>query len=408
MKVLEINACYYQGSTGTIVSDLQSICKKNEIDCHVAYAISSRKQVPSGYKIGCLILRKIHALLSRIDGKQAYFSYVETFLLIRYMKRLMPDVVHLHNVHNNYLNLNSLLKFLAQSNIPTVVTLHDCWFHTGGCFHYTAVRCNRWLEGCGHCPKKLSDTPAFFRDKSAAIIADRQKLFQEIPNLYVVGVSKWILRDAQQVVFRNRPSTVIYNGVDLNIFKPRKSSFREEMGWNSKEVILGPASKWLDPLNKGALDFFLGHLSNNQILVLFGSRKDDQFLHPKLQIIKYISDKKLLTSIYSSANVMVNCSHEDSLSFINIEAQACGTPVVTYGGTGIEETVDSKCGFAVESGDYVSLYHVTMRVLKNRPSPKECREWVANRFNKDINYLHYLDVYKSFYVSSENRVCIDP
>lgn len=396
MKVLEINACYYQGSTGTIVSDIQSICNKNGIDCYVAYATSSSRKVPLGYKMGSLVQRKIHALLSRIDGKQAYYSFLETFLLLRYIGKLKPDVVHLHNVHNNYLHLNLLLFFLAKNDIATVVTLHDCWFHTGGCFHYTAADCNRWLSGCGKCPKKLKDTPAYFRDCSSQILSDRIKYFSAIPRLYTVGVSKWILKDAQQVVFNNRQASVIYNGVDINIFKPRGKGLRISMGWESMEVILGSATKWLASNNKKTLDYFLNHLSQNQILVLFGVKKEITFAHPKLSYLKYTNDRIHMAEIYSSADVMVNCSFEDSLSFINIESQACGTPVVTYGGTGLEETVDGLCGFSVKSGDYVTLFNTTMRTLQNPPSSDSCREWVANRFDKGKNYIQYIEIYKSF------------
>ena len=395
MKVLEINACYYQGSTGTIVSDLQSICNKNGIDCYVAYATSSIREVPLGYKMGSLVQRKIHALLSRIAGKQAYYSFLETFLLLRYIGKLEPDVVHLHNVHNNYLQLNFLLTFLAKNDIATVVTLHDCWFHTGGCFHYTEVKCNRWMHGCGWCPKKLKDTPAYFRDCSSKILSDRIKYFRTIPRLYAVGVSKWILQDAQRVVFINRPASVIYNGVDLDVFKPQGIGFRKRMGWESKEVILGPATKWLASNNESTLYFFLDHLSQNQILVLFGVTRERTMSHPQLYCIKYTNDRTRMSEIYSSADVMVNCSFEDSLSFINIESQACGTPVVTYGGTGLEETVDGLCGFTVKSGDYIALFDVTMRTLHNPPSSDSCRKWAADRFDKEKNYTQYIEVYKS-------------
>ena len=396
MKVLEINACYYQGSTGTIVSDLQSICNKNGIDCYVAYATSSSREVPLGYKMGSLVQRKIHALLSRIAGKQAYYSFLETLLLLRYIGKLEPDVVHLHNVHNNYLQLNLLLTFLAKNDIATVVTLHDCWFHTGGCFHYTEANCNRWLYDCGNCPKKLKDTPAYFRDCSSQILADRIKYFSAIPRLYTVGVSKWILKDAQQVVFNNRQARVIYNGVDINIFKPRGNGLRISMGWESMEVILGSATKWLASNNKKTLEYFLNHLSQNQILVLFGVKKEISFAHPKLIYLKYTNDRMHMAEIYSSADVMVNCSFEDSLSFINIESQACGTPVVTYGGTGLEETVDGYCGFSVRSGDYVSLFETTCHVLQHPPASDSCRSWVLKMFDKEKNYIQYLDIYKSF------------
>ena len=181
----------------------------------------------------------------------------------------------------------------------------------------------------------------------------------------------------------------------MEIFKPQGNGFRKSMGWESKEVILGPATKWLASNNESTLKYFLDHLSHNQILALFGVTGERTISHPQLYYIKYTNDRIRMAEIYSSADVMVNCSFEDSLSFINIESQACGTPVVTYDGTGIEETVDGLCGFSVKSGDYVSLFETTCCVLNHPPSSESCRAWVSKMFDKNINYTRYIDVYRS-------------
>lgn len=204
MKVLQINATFANGSTGTIVQDLQQCCEENGIECHIAYASSRlpQKEIRHGYKIGNVISNKLHALLARINGKQAYFSYLPTLMLLRHIAKIQPDVIHLHNLHSNYINLNMLLRYIAKKNIATVVTLHDCWYFTGGCFHYTNAKCDRWKHECGNCPKKLQDTKAYFLDKSKSILTDRYKYFQSIKNLTVVGVSNWIREEGKKVCFQ--------------------------------------------------------------------------------------------------------------------------------------------------------------------------------------------------------------
>ena len=192
MKVMQINAVYGVGSTGVIVEDLHNLSLKNGIESYVSYSTTNKNpaEIENGYVIGDTLGKKIHAVLSRVGGKQAYFSSSATKKLIGHIESVKPDIVHLHNLHSNYVNLNLLLDYLAKKDIATVVTLHDCWFYTGGCFHYTAAGCNKWQEACGNCPKKKQDTPALLTDNSAKILADRKKYFGKIKNLIMTGVFK--------------------------------------------------------------------------------------------------------------------------------------------------------------------------------------------------------------------------
>ena len=177
MRVLQVNAVYGVGSTGVIVEDIHNLSIEKGIESYVAYSTTNKSMVPNGYKIGNNLGKKMHALFSRINGMQAYFSTNATRKFLRYIDEIKPDIVHLHNLHSNYINLNMLLKYLAEKDIKTVVTLHDCWFYTGGCFHYTSSDCYKWLSGCGDCPKKIADTPAYLFDRSKDVLADRKEYF---------------------------------------------------------------------------------------------------------------------------------------------------------------------------------------------------------------------------------------
>lgn len=397
MKVLQINATYADGSTGTIVRDIQQCCEDNGIECHVAYSLSQipEGQVKNGYKMGCMYDRKIHALLSRINGAEGYFSKNPTRYLKRYIDKLKPDVVHLHNLHNNYINVNMLLQYLAEKDIPTVVTLHDCWFFTGGCFHYADAGCSRWQKQCGRCPKKYQDYPAYFLDKSRKILSDRYRYFGAIKNITAVGVSEWITAECQKSVFKNRRCTTIYNGIDTDIFKPTDSDIRKRYALEDKFVVLGPASKWLDPVNSDVLCKVSRGLDDDTVLVLFGNAPSHRSLPKNVINIGYTDSREDLARLYSAADVFVNCTREDSLSLINIEAQACGTPVITFNNTGARETVSPTMESLVNTGDGTILLE-RIRELKAKPntiSRDAVRNRIIQKFDKNVNYKKYISLY---------------
>lgn len=392
MKVLQINAVYGRGSTGTIVRDIEQLCEQKGIECYIVSPDPNVKTARRGYIIGNAIDHKIHALLCRLNGKQAYFSTFATKRLLRYLDQIRPDVVHLHNLHSNYINLNLLLQYLTKHDVRTIITLHDCWFYTGGCFHYTAVNCNRWLKNCGNCPKKRKDTPAFFIDKSEKILRDRIHYFSAIPRLEVTGVSRWIADEARRTFLHNRPIHVIYNGVNTDIFIPTKSKIREKLGICHKRVYLGPAGKWFLESNLQALKYFADNMQENEVLILFGTMQSPIKLPTNVILYPYIKKKNELAALYSCADVFINPTREESLSLINIEAQSCGTPVVTYGGTGVQETVDDYCGFSVSSGNYEQLYEIAHHVEKNSLNLL-CRQWVEKRYDICRNYEQYIKLY---------------
>lgn len=395
MKILLISAVFGKGSTGQIMRDLQQVCFEGGLDCYVAYSTTS-EPVPNGYQVGRSFSKKIHALLSRIGGRQAYFSRFATRRLLRYIDRLAPDVVHLHNLHSNYINLNMLLRYLAKKDIPTVATNHDCWFFTGGCFHYTANQCFKWKENCGHCAYR-DFIPSYLFDNTAAVIADRKKYFSRIPRLIVTGVSRWAAFEGKDTVFKDRKIIPVHNGVDLDVFKFSPSKMKAELGLDGKRVILGPASKWFLEVNRRTFDYFCDSLPDDVCMLIFGCNGRENFSHPKVVRYGYTSNRIQLARLYSIADVMVNCTREETLSLINVEAQACGTPVVTFGGTGVQETVDNSCGFSVPAGDYPALFERTMTVLQNGKQSDKCREWVCKEFDAKKNYHKYIGIYNSFF-----------
>lgn len=397
---MQINAVYGMGSTGVIVEDLHNLSLENGIDSYVSYSTTNKnpKEIINGYKIGTDFGQKLHALLSRLEGKQAYFSRYSTSKLIKHIKKIKPDVVHLHNVHSNFLHLNMLLKFLAKNEIKTIINLHDCWFYTGGCFHYTSNQCFKWLEDCKDCPKRYLGTPALLRDAASEILADRKKYFGKFKNLTVVGVSDWIANEGRRTFFNKYDVCTIHNGIDTDFFVNTPSDFREKHNLQDKFLILGAAVKFTNPHNKELTEEFLKRLPEDTIVVMIGCNENQMNIWPSNVLpLGYIKDREELRQIYSACDVFVNCTQGDSLSLINVEAQSCGTPVVTHRNTGAQETVDNKCGFSVETGNVEELLNAVLKIkeIGKASLSEECHKWAETKFDKNKNYMKYIDLYKS-------------
>lgn len=411
MKVVQINATYGNGSTGSIVKDIQYQCLKSGIECYVAYSSSSlpQEEIINGYQIGNHLDHTIHAVLTRINGKQCYYSKRPTRDLLRWLDGIQPDVIHIHNLHSNFINMPMLLQWIAENNKALVATLHDCWYFTGGCPHFTSSNCFRWKEACGHCPRKRSDIPSLF-DCSKKILKDKRNLFGSIPKMSVVGVSKWTIEMAQQGIFKNTPCYVIHNGIDTEVFKPIKEvkkieAIRNKYGIKDSFVILGPASKWLNPENRDLLNSAL-ELGEDYTLVLYGC--NDQQMNSEIvpetgnnatSLVKIglTGNKEELVDIYNMANVFVNCTHEDTFSLINAEAQACGIPVICYANTGAKETVNTEYGRLVETDDVKSMIEIVKQMKSDslvKSSQNELSAWARSCFDKNNNYQQYIQLYQ--------------
>lgn len=396
MKLVQINACFGYGSTGVIVRDLQDLCIRNGVECIIAYS-QSKGIVRDGYKMGNIFSNKLHAILSRISGKQGYFSIISTYKFLSFLDEYKPDIIHIHNLHGCYINLSMLLRYAAKREIAIVATLHDCWFYTGGCSHYTSAGCDRWLKQCGDCPRRYEETAAYLWDSSAKILADRKNLFACIKKLVGVGVSDWIAKEAHKTVFKNAQCITIYNGIDTEFFHPVQSDFREKYGLIGKKIILAPANKWFLNINQKTFDYFASRLTDDMRMVFIGVGCDESRLTDKMINIGFVASRRIIREIYSAADVMVNCTREESLSLLNIEVQACGTPVVTYSNTGVRETVNGKCSFAVENGNPACMWKMAESILSNGKKcfENDCICWVKQKFDKNKNYMKYIELYNN-------------
>lgn len=396
MKVVQINAVCGSGSTGRICVELNEMLLAHGHEGIILYGNGSSDYAHS-QKVATPIGVKVHGLLSRVMGKNAAYSPLATRKLLRILKSYKPDVVHLHNLHGNYANLKLLLQYLAKNDIPTVLTLHDCWFFTGKCTHYTAEGCNKWQTGCHNCPKLKADIPSWFFDRTAEMWQEKKRLFDAIPRLAVIGVSDWITGEAKQSFLTDAKIVkTIHNGIDLQVFKPTVGHVPEKYGLSkSKKILLGVAAGW--SRTKG-LDVFIElfrRLDDTQYqIVLVGTDKNvDTQLPPNIISIHRTEDHWELAELYTMADLFVNPTRQDTFPTVNMEAIACGTPVVTFRTGGSPEILDDLTGSVVDCDDIDGLEREIVRICEEKPfSEGDCLKR-AESFDKATRYREYLDIY---------------
>ncbi len=393
MKILQINAVYGFGSTGIIVKDIETLLKNNGHQCYVAYQTAINPSENS-YKIGNKLDWKLHAVYARLFGKQAYFSVNATKKLIQYIEKIKPDVVHLHNLHSNYINLNILCEYLTAKNIKTVYTLHDCWAFTGKCTHYVTVKCDRFMTTCGSCPLNRAEQKSLFFDVTATVLQDKTEHLNKIKDLTLVTCSEWMKSQAEKSLLKPKKITTIYNGVDTEIFKPHTSSFAERHGLQNAFVIMGMADKWCLEENREAVERILENNKRCKIVIVGCNKAQKELFkaYKNVLTVGYIQDRKELSDVYAASDVFVNLTHADTLPTVNMESICCGTPVITYNCCGSPELVDENSGYVVDENDVTAIIEKIEEIEKKPPQINMAA--VQQKFDKNTCYNKYLEAYK--------------
>lgn len=397
MKVVHINAVYKYGSTGRSLMELNEDLNHLGVESHCA--CSRTYGCPDVYQIGDEKSIKLHGLFSRLSGKQGYFSKQNTKKLLRYIDSLSPDVVHLHNLHANYVHLPMLLSYLAKKDIATVIMLHDCWFFTGKCMHYTTQGCYKWETHCENCPQIHEGNNSWFFDRTKSVHEDRIRLFQAIPRLAIVGISDWVTNECRRSpIAKNAKITKrVYLWIDLDKFHPvNADKKRAELGLTDKFVILGVAEQWGNP--KG-LDRFLHlatQISPEKQIVLVGNPAPDVELPDNVLCVGKTSSQEELAEFYSLADVFVTFSYQETFGKVSAEAIACGTPVVCYNSTACPELVGKNCGIVVEKTDENGIFEAVNEIQRNGKAQysEQCVRFANENFSRQKLTREFIEIYE--------------
>ena len=408
-KLLQIGSSLNCGAPGKIAEQIGLLAMAKGWDVYMAHGV--RHSNPSQLMTIPMVTpleEKVHALYSLLD-RHGLGPNCKTKKLVEWIKVHKPDVIHLHNIHGYFLNYKTLFEYLVSTDIPVVWTLHDCWPFTGHCAYFDSVDCRRWKTGCYECPLKRDYPKSFFIDHSQKNYSLKKQLFAGLKRCVIVPVSDW-LGDITRVSFMGKyPVHVIHNGIDLNVFRPAETDLRQRLGIApEKNVVLGLAAPWVP--RKGYHDIIrMSEEKDFQIVMVGVSAEQKEALPNNIIAVTRTSNQQELVEYYNMADVFVNPTYSDNFPTTNLEALACGTPVVTYRTGGSPEAIaDAACekedkagalryptGMVVEQGDVEGIIR-SIRELRQRPiNANVCRQRAVEHFDKDKCFEEYIRLYES-------------
>ncbi len=353
MKILMINSVCGIRSTGRICTDLADMLEKKGNIVRIAYG---RMTVPKQYvkyaiKIGSSADVGIHLGMSLLWDCSGLLSKTPTEEFIRWVQEYDPDIIHLHNIHGFYMNINILFDYLKSCHKKIIWTLHDCWAFTGHCAYFDYSGCEKWKTCCKQCPSLKEYPPCFGVDQSKRNFELKKKLFTGLDNMVIVTPSQWLADLVKESFLAKYPVRVVHNDINHSVFHQNVKPAILPDNLKSKRIILGVASIW--EKRKGLADFLaLSKLISDEYqIVLVGlSKYQIKQLPENVTGITHTTDAKELASLYAVADVFVNLTYEDNYPTTNLEAQACGTPVISYETGGSTESA-REYGIVVKKGD---------------------------------------------------------
>ena len=354
MKILQITAFSGWGCTGRIALGIHNALVENGHESAIAWGrTNTAPQTVPTIQIGNKVDQKVHGLYTRITDKCGFASKGSTKEFLKKLDEYKPDLIQLHIMHGYYINLEVLFNYIKECDIPVVWTFHDCWAFTGHCPYFDLVKCEKWKNGCYDCQQKAHHPTSWFLDNSKWNWNKKKELFTQIKNMAIITPSEWLAGLVKQSFLKEYPVVVINNGINTENFKPTQGKVRARYGLENKKIILGVFSTWC---KSKALDDFiqLSKIVNDDYkIVLVGLTKEQKELLPNEIIgIERTDSVQELAEIYTTADVFVNPTYEDNYKTTNLEALACGTPVVTYRTGGSIESVELfEYGSVVEQGD---------------------------------------------------------
>lgn len=403
-RLLQINPVLRTStSTGRIVREIGDTAMAAGWESYIAYSKGRDGVMPCSSElvpVGGRASVAWHGIMTRLADRHGLSSSTATRRFVKEIKRLHPDIIHLHNIHGYFLDYRILFDYLSESDIPVVWTVHDCWMYTGHCYYYTAVGCDRWQTGCGKCPQKREFPSSLFIDRSARNWEDRKKAFTSLPHdrLVIVPVSDWLRQEMSRSFMKDCRFRVIHNGIDTDVFSFRDGmEVQRKYGLGGRHVILGVASIWCREKGLGDFIRMASQLHEDEIIVLVGlTEAQIENMPEKIIGITRTDNVSELAALYSAADVFVNPTWQDNYPTVNLEAISCGTPVVTYGTGGSPESVTSGTGYVIEAGDVPALLEAVRKIESAGKAAYNtaCRQYATGNFRKEDRYSEYIKLYE--------------
>lgn len=395
MRVFQLNTFCGVKSTGRIAGEIAKLVWQDGGECKVGYGVPgiSKDCESFAYRIGRPAERKIHAVIRKLFDAEGYGSFFATVRLIHELKAFQPNLIHFHNLHGCYLNFPLLFRYLANVNTPVVWTLHDCWPFTGHCAYFDFSGCDKWMNTCSDCPQQRNYPICIGLDGSKRNHIHKKKWFSSLKKLTFVAPCEWMTRPLKASFLGKYPVRVIPNGVNLEVFHPVTNDLRTRYGLEGKKLCLAVAAEWDERKGLKYLVQAAQTLGEEYHFVIIGLNAEQIRALPKgITGLKRTSSTEELAAWYTAADCLVNPTLEDNMPMVNLEALACGTPVVVFETGGCPEAIDSTCGAVVPQGDLTGLCEAIISVCQKDMGESCLRR--AESFDCNKGFQAYLALYK--------------
>lgn len=390
MKIAVVNSGNH-GSVGSIILGVKRVALERGYETYIFCPPGKMqtKGVPNNHFIGTVVERRLSDKLNFFIGTQGRFNIIGTYRLVKKLEVLSPDIIHIHNLHTNYINLNIFFEYLKKYKGRVVWTFHDCWPFTGHCPHFEVEGCMKWKDECCECPL-YKYYPENLIDRSNYLFKTKKTLFTKIENLTIVTPSEWLMNYVKQSFFNSVVIRHIANGVNLSVFKPTKSDFKKKCSIGDKFVVLSVAFSWGYKKGLDRIEKLAEELDDRFQIIIVGI--DPAIVKSKKIIcIPRTTNQKELAEIYTASDVLLNPTREDTFPTVNLESLACGTPVLSYGAGGSAEALDETCGAVVDDDNVIAVIH---NLYDHNYDSDNCIRR-AESYRDSVKFGEYVDLYEN-------------
>ncbi|MGM0340147.1 glycosyltransferase [Enterococcus sp. AZ007] len=391
MKILLINQFCSHGSTGRICTDLQELAIANGDECCIAYGRYSAPEGIETYKVGSSFNVYEHVFESRFYDNDGFASRHSTRKFVKFIKEYNPDVIHIHNLHGYYVNSEILMDYLKKTSIRIIWTFHDCWPFSPRTAYID-------YDENGNLPKRQTSKESKNQyPKSYFNLHDnymrKRKTFSGINKLTIVTPSNWLKRMVKETYFKDYDCVTIHNGIDLSKFKPTvmPSSIVKRYNLQNKKVLLSVANVWDDRKGLRFLNDLSHKIDDSYKIVVIGKIADkNESISEKITHIERTDSVEELSYWYTKADYFLNPTLFDNFPTTNLEALACGTPVITFDTGGSGESIDHTCGKVIREKNADRLY---LAITDGREYDPELCIRRSKMFEKEKKFQDYIKLY---------------
>lgn len=395
MKLLQVNNVYDRLSTGKIVGDLHRAFMERNIDSYVCYARGPKDTSKNVYKFNWEFYAHVNKVRGYLTGIRYGGNLLSTYLLIKKIKQINPDIVHLHCINDDSVNIFLLLKYLKSSKIRTVLTLHAEFFYTASCGY--AYDCEKWKTGCGSCPQ-IDNLFTLFDNTHLAWNKMNDAFKDFIQNkITLVSVSPWLMERAKQSPFLcSYQHNSVLNGIDTDLFYRRNytEDLKRNLGLISKPTVMYVTSHFPSVAKGGNYILELSKIMPDVNFLILGEKTEINDLPPNIKLLGRVYEREKMALYYSMSDVTILVSRSETFSMPVAESLCCGTPVVGFKAGGPESIcIEDYCQF-VKYGNIEALKEALVNVLSCKFDNEEISKQAIAKYSKSVMADAYIDVYQ--------------